>query len=121
MNLEREFRLLDRLYRENNFELIINHELGIYFLKIRPLSRAEILRKLAKRTKIDFSGISGKNLFRLIFCSKISDDELDEFINQIYKRERQKRMRNEDYVYRQLYKLKIFDWGGFHQNAVEQP
>ena len=120
MDLEREFRLLDRFYRENSFDLIINHELGIYFLKIRSISRAEILRKLAKRMKIDFSRISGKNLFRLIFCSKIPDDELDGFINQIFKKERQKRMRNEDYIYRQLYKLKIFDWGGFHQNAVER-
>ena len=28
--------------------------------------------------------------------------------------------RDESYLYSQLYKLKVFDWGGFYQNAVEQ-
>lgn len=120
MHLKQEFRKLRRYYQENDFERIFDHELGIYFLKMRSISRSKILKKLAERSGIDISGISGKNLLEFMFCKKIPNEKLDEFIRQIYSIERQERIKNEDYLYTQLYKLKVFDWGGFYQNAVEQ-
>lgn len=120
MDLKQEFRKLKRYYQENAFEKIFAHEFGIYFLKMRSISRSNILKELAKRLKFDVSGISGRDLFEFMFCKNIPNEEIDDFIKQIYDIERKERIKNEDYVYSQLYKLKVFDWGGFYQNAVEQ-
>jgi len=120
MDLKQEFRKLRRYYQENDFEKIFEHELGMYFLKMRSLSRTVILREFGKKLKIDTSKISGRDLFEFMFCTNIENDKIDEFIKQIYVREREERIKNEDYLYSQLYKLKVFDWGGFYQNAVEQ-
>ncbi len=120
MDLKQEFKKLKRYYQENNFEKIFGHKLGIYFLKIRSISRTNILRELGERLKIYTSGISGRELFEFMFCKNIENNKIDEFIKQIYAKERKERIKNEDYLYSQLYKLKVFDWGGFYQNAVEQ-
>ncbi|MHA1621233.1 MAG: hypothetical protein ACTSVO_03750 [Candidatus Heimdallarchaeaceae archaeon] len=120
MDLMEEFRKLRRYYQENDFEKIFDHELGIYFLKMRSISRSNILGELANRLEINVSGINGRGLFEFIFCKNISNEEIDNFIKQIYNKERKDRTKNEDYLYSQLYKLKVFDWGGFYQNAVEQ-
>ena len=66
MNLKQEFRKLKRYYQENDFENIFSHEFGIDFLKMRSISRSNILRELGERLKIDTSGISGKDLLSFI-------------------------------------------------------
>lgn len=122
MKLAEEFVRLKNLYRDNKFEEILNHELGIYFLKMRSVSRKEILLELAQKAKIDLPKISGRGekLFEFLFVKNISISILDEFIKEVYERERTARRDQEDHLYSQLYKLRVFDWGGFYQNAVEQ-
>lgn len=120
MELKQEFRKLKRYYEDNQFEEIFSHELGVYFLKMRSLSRTAILKELAERLSIDVSRAENGKLFEFMFCQKVSDDKIDKFIKVLYERERKERIKNEDYLYSQLYKLKVFDWGGFYQNAVEQ-
>ena len=58
-----EFRELNNRYRNNEFEQILTHELGIYFLKMRSVSRVPILRRLAERANINVEGIQGRQLF----------------------------------------------------------
>jgi len=48
MNMRQEFRQLKRYYQENEFGKIFKHKLGIYFLKMRSISRVELLRRFAK-------------------------------------------------------------------------
>lgn len=120
MDFEQEFGTLKRYYEENDFEKIFKHELGIYFLKMRSISRSNILMELAKRLKIEISGVSRRDLFRFMFCKNIANEEIDNFIKEIYEKERKERIKNEDYLYSQLYRMQVFDWGGFHQNAVER-
>lgn len=117
-----KFRILRRFYRNNDFENLLNDDLGIYFLKMRSISRTRLLRELALDLGIDVSDISGKGdqLFEYIFIQEIPEKILDDFILRIYEQEREERRKSEDYLYSQLYKLKVFDWGGFYQNAVEQ-
>ncbi|MGB3458356.1 MAG: hypothetical protein WBB08_03465 [Halobacteriota archaeon] len=120
MDIKQEFKKLKRHYDDNEFEEILNHKLGIRFLKMRSLSRNAILKELAGKLKIDIIEVENKKLFEFMFCQKIDEEILNEFIKEIYDEERTERIRNEDFLYSQLYKLKIFDWGGFYQNAVEQ-
>jgi len=120
MNLYDEFKKLKKAYNENEFEIIFSHQLGILFLKLRSLSRNTLLQELADELSIDISEIENKELFEFLFCQQIDEKILDKFIEDKYDYERQQRIGNEEFLYSQLYKLKIFDWGGFYQNAVEQ-
>lgn len=120
MTLHDEFKKLKKSYDENEFETIFSHKLGILFLKLRSLSRNTLLQELADKLSIDISGIENKELFEFLFCQKMDEKTLDKFIEDKYDEERQERIGNEDFLYSQLYKLKVFDWGGFYQNSVEQ-
>jgi len=114
------FRILNRAYQNNEFDTILNHEFGNYFLKLRSLSRAEILRELAQVANINIENIQGRQLFEYMFCRNIARETLDAFIRQLYQVERAERIGNEENLYTQLYRLLVFNWGGFYQNAVEQ-
>jgi len=118
--MEQIFHELNNYYKNNDFESILNHKYGIYFLKLRSLSRIKILKKLAKKAKINIENIPGKKLFVFLFCHNIDMQIIDEFIIEIYEEERSTRRKNEDYIYNQLYRLPILYWGGFYQNSVEQ-
>lgn len=114
------FRLLNTAYKNNDFGIILNHKFGNYFLKLRSLSRTEILRQFAHRANIDIQNIPGNQLFEYLFCENIPESAIDNFIKEIYQQERAERIGNEDHLYTQLFRLTVFNWGGFYQNAVEQ-
>lgn len=120
MDLQSEFGKLRNYYENDEFDQIFNHRLGLYFLKMRSISRSALLMELAKNLQIDVSDVNSKSLFQFMFCQQISNDLIDKFIKETYLKERLERSQNENYLYSQLYKLRLFDWGGFYQNAVEQ-
>lgn len=114
------FRQLNNAYNNNDFGTILNHQFGNYFLKLRSLSRAEILRQLAQRQNIDIQAVQGRQLFEHLFCQNIREQAINDYIREIYIEERNERIGNEDNLYSQLFRLTVFNWGGFYQNAVEQ-
>jgi hypothetical protein len=114
------FYELSNYYKNNDFENLLNHEYGIYFLKLKSLSRVELLKKLATKIDLDITNIPRRQLFEYIFYQKISDEIIDQFISEIYESQRAIRRENEDYLYNQLYRLSVLYWGGFYQNSVEQ-
>ncbi len=114
------FRQLSNAYNNNDFGIILNHQFGNYFLKLRSLSRTEILRQLAQRANINVQNIQGRQLFEHLFCQNILEQTIDDYIREIYQQERNERIGNEDHLYTQLFRLHSFNWGGFYQNAVEQ-
>lgn len=114
------FRTLNSAYQNNEFKTILDHQHGNYFLKLRSLSRTEILRQLAERSNINIENVQGRQLFEHLFCQNIPEATIDEFIREIYQQERVERIGNEENLYTQLYRLQVFNWGGFYQNAVEQ-
>jgi len=114
------FIKLNTAYKNNEFEAIIDNQYGNYFLKLRSLSRTEILRQLAAKAKVNIENIQGRQLFEYMFCQNIQEVTIDNFIREIYQQERSERIVNEENLYTQLFRLTVFNWGGFYQNAVEQ-
>ena len=47
-------------------------------------------------------------------------NQIDKFIRVNYKKEREVRKEKEEELFNELYKLKVFDWGGLHQNSLEK-
>lgn len=113
------FRKLNSAYQNNDFETILNHQYGNYFLKLRSLSRAEILRRLALLAGVNINNIQGRQLFEDLFCQNILQETIDNFIREVYQEERGIRQQNEEKLYHDLYRLNHLDSGGFHQSEVE--
>ncbi|HLG35262.1 MAG TPA: hypothetical protein VI757_10305 [Bacteroidia bacterium] len=113
------FRVLNQAYQNNQFETILSHQHGNYFLKLRSLSRADILRELAKSANINIEDVEGRQLFEHLFCQNIPQAAIDAFIRQIYQQERALRIQNEEQLYHHLYRINNLDSGGFHQSQVE--
>ena len=114
------FRTLSTAYQNNDFVTIFQSQHGNYFLKLRSLSRANILRQLAERINVNIENISGRQMFEHLFCQNIPEETIDLFVREIYQREREERIGNEENLYTQLIRVTVFNWGGFYQNAVEQ-
>ena len=115
-----DFSTLHQFYDENEFQKILEHKKGKYFLKLRSISRTELLKEFAQENKIDVSAVLARKLFESLFDKDVPEKKIESFIQQIYKKERATRKSKEDWVYSQLYKLQTFDWGGLYQNSLEQ-
>jgi hypothetical protein len=115
-----DFNTLKQLYDSNQFMDLIDNPLGVYWLKLRSVSRAPQLRELCQKTGIAYDGVSGHQLFEHVYNYRPSKQELDDFIYELHEEQRKKRRENEDYLVSQLYQMKVFDWGGLYQNNLER-
>jgi len=120
MSTKSSFKTLKKLYDDNRFAELIKHPDGIYWLKLRSVSRSEQLKQICDKAKLDYSEIPAKGLLEFIFEKRPDITVVDEFVNSMYEIERSERRKNEDYLVSQLYQMKIFDWGGLFQNSLEQ-
>lgn len=112
-------RTLNGAYQNNDFATILHHQYGNYFLKLRSLSRVEILRRLALFAGFSTDNIPSKQLFEHLFCQNILHETIDDFIRKVYQDERTIRRQNEEQLSHDLYRLNHIDSGGFHQSEVE--
>lgn len=114
------FKDLKSLYDENNFQTLLEHPKGKEFLKIRSISRTELLKEFAESNRIIISDVKARNLFEFIFNQNVKVNKIEEFIEKKYKAYRKEQKINEKRLYSELYKLQTFDWGGLYQNSLEQ-
>lgn len=115
------FKQLDKLYRSNDFPSIENDSRGIRFLKLRSMNRKATMLAFADEVNIDLTELKAKEYFEHLFdLDKISDDEINNFINSQYQIERADRADNQDYLIDQLSRLQHFDWGGSYGNSLEK-
>lgn len=115
------FAELDAHFRNDNFPSIENDNNGIRFLKLRSMSRRETMEQFCHIHNIDVSGLQSRQYFAHIFSNAdITDNHINDFINQKYQEERQIRAAKEDYLVDQLSRLQYFDWGGSFGNSLEK-
>ncbi|MBI3305814.1 hypothetical protein HYZ82_01620 [Candidatus Nomurabacteria bacterium] len=115
-----KFKHFKQLYQDNKFDVLLKEDGSIYWLKLRSISRKELLVEFCTLAKIDCSNVRGTALFEHIYEAKPSEELLDKFIAQKYLAERSERKANETTLVSELYKMKVFDWGGLYQNNLEK-
>jgi hypothetical protein len=115
-----KFETFRRLYDNNQFTELVRDPDGIFWLKLRSISRSSLLKQLCQKADINYEGISGRHLLPHVFNNKPSQNIIDEFIHETYEAERITKRENEDHLISQLYQMKVFDWGGLYQNSLEQ-
>ena len=113
------FNECSKLFKEENFSLLDNID-GDRYLKLRSLSRSKYIKDLLNEFNIDTNNMKVKDQLFNAFNSSISTLEIEEFIRKVYLQERLIRKSKEKEIVNELYKLKVFDWGGLHQNSLEK-
>ena len=113
----------EKLFKNNKISEMTD-EKSLLWLKLRSISRKEILLKFVTEISLFKNGekINGKKLFETIFekCeneSKNYSNQIDIFIknnlNILSEKDEQK-------LVSELYKLKFFDWGGDYKNNLDR-
>jgi hypothetical protein len=116
-----DYRTLDKYFRNNNFPAIENDSRGIRFLKLRSMSRRDTMEAFCQLHNIDLSAVSSRDYFSHVFSlDQITDEMINDFINQKYLEERSVRAQNQDFLVDQLNRLQYFDWGGSFGNSLEK-
>jgi len=114
------FKQLDKLFRNNDFPTIENDVRGVRFLKLRSMSRKEIMEEFCAQYHISIEGIKAKEYFEKVFEDDVADIQINEYLNLKYHEERSIRVKNQDYLVDQLNRLLNFDWGGSFGNSLEK-
>jgi len=115
-----DFNALRKLYDNGQFVDLLRNPDGVYWLKLRSISRTEQLRQFCQRIGLGYKDVPARQLLAHVYNHKPSKKVLESFIRESYQVERAKRKDNENYLISQLYQMKVFDWGGLYQNSLEQ-
>lgn len=114
------FQTATNLFKTDRIKELSEDTDGRRFLKLRSLSRRDIMEEFAQELQIDISRISARDILKKLFEADISEEAVHAFIRKKFLQERAARARNEDELITELYKLQTFDWGGLHQNSLEK-
>src|SRR3989344_5953016 len=120
MTTKNNFHHFKQLYQDNKFDILLKEDGSVYWLKLRSISRKELMVKFCGIANIDCEDIKNSALFEHIYASKVDEKIVDEFIAQTYLVERSERKANETKLVSELYKMKVLDWGGIYQNNLEK-
>ena len=112
------FSQLSRLYDEKKFFELTSSSEGLYFLKLRSLARKDYYLHLFQKAQISSDNLGVKQYLETLFKSNISLETIHDSMNQIYEGQRKERRIHEQDLLAELYKLRVFDWGGIHKNDI---
>jgi len=115
-----DFNSLRKLYDNNQFVELIQNPDGVYWLKLRSISRADQLRQFCRYIDLECESIPSRQLLAHIYKHKPDKKKLEDFIRGLYQIERATRKENENNLISELYQMKVLDWGGLYQNSLEQ-
>lgn len=113
------YQQLKKLYDANDFEKLLKDSNSLIFLKIRSIARKALLIEFANEIGVD-PNQGTNNLITQIADNTRTEIAIDKFINEKFQNERKERRKYEDGLISELYKLKVFDWGGLYQNSLER-
>jgi len=115
-----DFDYFKQLYQNNKFDILLREEESSYWLKLRSLSRKSLMVKFCQTANIDIDSIKSSALLEHVYRLHPSESVMDDFILSEYQVGRSQRRHNESKLVSELYKMKVFDWGGLYQNNLER-
>ena len=110
-------------FKQNKIRDLYRDPQGLRFLKLRSLyraSRPQYVEELLKVSGCDIRLTQNMRHLQALYESTITDEDIDNTVCAIYNEERSERTAHEKELISELYKLKVFDWGGLHQNSLEK-
>ena len=119
-NAENKFKHFKQLYQNNRFDILLKEPGSNYWLKLRSISRKELLKEFCVFADLSSENAENRDLFEFIYEANPPETLLNKFIAQKYQAERIIRKANEKKLVSELFKMKVFDWGGLYQNNLER-
>jgi hypothetical protein len=118
-----DFKHWKNLHQSEQLEEFSNNNTGLLWLKIKSIVRKELIAEFTERNKIQlYETALAKQfveLFELLRENLIESHAiLDSYIRT--KNEFQLKELDVDQLVSELYKLKIFEWGGDYQNSLDK-
>jgi hypothetical protein len=120
VGIKMELKTLENLFKSEKINELCSSDEGIKYLRLKSLNRSKYLIEFLKSFKIETDDLKVKDQLPLAYGQDFSLLYIDEFIKSHYKAERAVRKEQEEELFNELYKLKVFDWGGLHQNSLEK-
>jgi len=115
-----KFKQFKQLYQDNKFDVLLRDPDSVYWLKLRSISRKELMLSFCTLIGLDCTEIKGSQLFEYIYDAKPDEKVIDKFILNRYQAERAERKIGEPKLVSELYKMNALDWGGLYQNNLEK-
>lgn len=113
------YQQLKKLYQANDFEKLLKDSNSLLFLKIRSIARKALLIEFADKIEIN-PNQKTNDLIEEITNNPKTKKAIDNFIDSKFQNERKERKKYQDKLISELYKLRVFDWGGLYQNNLER-
>lgn len=113
------FREAQGLYQQGKLNELTTSQDGYVFLLLRSIARKEYLEYVARLLKIDPSA-KAKDLLELVFLSGITAKIVEKTIRFFHLQDRATRKQAEPDLLAELFKLRVFDWGGIHENDINK-
>lgn len=119
----KDFAYWKKLHDNNNLEEFNGESVGQLWLKIKSILRKEILKEFIEKHSLSLKSNSLSEQFEELFLllkanPSQSHQQLDAYIRQKNIQLLQKL--NKEALVSELYKLKIFEWGGDYQNSLDK-
>ena len=116
-----EFDAAVKLFQNDHINELSESTEGLRFLKLRSLSRKAHLEQLFEVASLTPAANTVAGMLKEAFeTASVDDATINRAIAEIYRAERNERQESEDELVNQLYRLRVFDWGGLHQNSLER-
>lgn len=116
-----EFRKFKNLFDTNKMFELLKHEDAVLWLKLRAISRKELLNEFIKSNKLYVKSTKAGDIFEELYSILKNDvnasGKIDEFIKDnlnVLDEVGEQKLESE------LYKVKYFDWGGDYKNALDR-
>ena len=114
-----DFAVAQEYFNEGRVRELSLSEGGLRFLKLRSLSRKDLMRRLMDRNSITVEETDSRKWLRRLYESDISMSAIDETISYLYEAERSARRDAESELISDLYKVSSLDWGRLHRGGLE--
>lgn len=119
MSDESDLKKFLQLYKSGGLNELSATEPGYRFLLLRSLARKEFLAAIARDLNLPADAKSGV-LFQQAFGSKLTATNVEAIIRSLDKVDRAARQEGRDNLIAELFKLRVFDWGGIHENDINK-
>lgn len=120
MRNNEDFSRFVKLYADGELRELVSTDDGLFFLTLRSVARKENLLYVCEKAGIEVQGVPVRSLLPTIFLSNVSLELIEESIKELYEIERTERREKEKELLAELYKLRVFDWGGIYENDINK-
>src|SRR5574344_517203 len=119
----KDFNYWDKLFKDERLEELSKDNSGLLWLKLKSIIRTEIVKNFLRESELQVTETSQAGIFKELFEKLSSDlEHSNVLLNNFIRNESQRQMNaiNIKQLVSELYKLKIFEWGGDYQNSLDR-